>query len=57
MTAAKVLLEHQGPYFNGVDLRCKCGQVVVDGADWARHTVEELAGVRRRIYGSIWRTR
>lgn len=37
MTAAAVLVAHQGPFFNGVDERCSCGQPVRDGRDWAEH--------------------
>ncbi|WP_166905955.1 hypothetical protein [Mycobacterium sp. DL440] len=41
---AAVLAAHQGPYFNGVDMRCKCQTVVVDGDDWARHVARVRAG-------------
>ncbi|QRY48118.1 hypothetical protein JVX93_15815 [Mycolicibacterium boenickei] len=44
---AAVLAAHQGPYFNGVDMRCKCQQVVADGEDWARHVARVRAGADR----------
>ena len=44
---AAVLAAHQGPYFNGVDMRCKCQQVVADGEDWARHVTKVRTGADR----------
>lgn len=37
------LIQHRGPYFNGVDMRCGCGQPVSDYEDWARHAVRAPA--------------
>lgn len=44
---AAVLAKHQGPYFNGVDMRCGCQQIVADGDDWARHVARVRAGADR----------
>lgn len=44
---AEVLAAHQGPYFNGVDMRCKCQQIVTDGDDWARHVARARARADR----------
>ncbi|NOR03659.1 hypothetical protein HGK72_26775 [Mycolicibacterium fortuitum] len=44
---AAVLSAHQGPYFNGVDMRCKCQQIVADDEDWARHIARVRAGADR----------
>lgn len=44
---AAVLAKHQGPYFNGVDMRCGCQQIVADGDDWARHIARVWAGADR----------
>jgi len=39
---AAVLLVHQGPYFNGVESRCSCGQLVLNGHRWAEHVTQQL---------------
>ncbi|MBP3087004.1 hypothetical protein [Mycolicibacterium fortuitum] len=44
---AAVLAKHQGPYFNGVDMRCGCQQIVADGLDWARHVARVVTGADR----------
>ncbi|OCB09267.1 hypothetical protein A5717_26185 [Mycolicibacterium porcinum] len=45
--ARSALLAHQGPYFTGVDMRCKCQLVVADDEDWARHVTRVLSGADR----------
>lgn len=45
--ARSVLLAHQGPYFSGVDMRCKCQLVVADAEDWAQHVARVWAGADR----------
>lgn len=42
MTVTSILLEHQGPFFNGVDERCSCGQLVSGGKGWAEHVASLL---------------
>ena len=39
---AGVLLEHQGPFFNGTDERCGCGHPVKSAEEWAAHVNQKL---------------
>lgn len=42
MTAAEVLVQHQGPFFDGVVERCLCRQIVRSGQEWAEHVAAAL---------------
>lgn len=44
--AVDILLEHQGPHFNGHTSRCQCGEQVRSGRDWAEHVNQALGGAR-----------
>jgi hypothetical protein len=33
----RILTEHHGTYFNGVESRCKCGELVEGGRAWTEH--------------------
>lgn len=39
-----ILLEHQGPFFNGADLRCGCRHRVATAIEWAEHVNQALGG-------------
>lgn len=43
-SVASILLEHQGPHFNGHTSRCQCGEQVRSGQDWAEHVAQVLGG-------------
>ena len=42
--ASSLLIKHQGPFFNGADMRCGCGELVQDAEAWAIHAIEQLGG-------------
>lgn len=42
--ASSVLVKHQGPFFNGADMRCGCGELVEDAKAWAAHAIDQMGG-------------
>lgn len=44
VTAAEVLVKHQGPFFDGTVERCQCREIVCSGQEWAEHVAAQLAG-------------
>lgn len=43
-TASSALVKHQGPFFNGTEMRCGCGELVQDAEYWAAHAVKQIGG-------------
>lgn len=41
---ASILLEHQGPFFNGTESQCSCGLWVKSAEDWSEHVAELIGG-------------
>ncbi|OFB37944.1 hypothetical protein BA059_16740 [Mycolicibacterium sp. (ex Dasyatis americana)] len=43
-TVTSILLEHQGPFFNGAESQCSCGLWVKTAGGWAAHVARALGG-------------